>query len=240
MKKYLFYVVALVIGATMFTSCSDDDSETITYYTVNFEETYFSDLIDNPQYGGALIYSADEYKWEDKETTLSSTCEKADWTQWGMGYGWDHGIAISNYVDPEANSYDKQLSVPVKGTKTGNNFAIVWDNNSELVFADGEAHTIMAMDVCNTSYALANIKKNLAQGYEFKVICTVYKADGTTVEDSFFLAKDDKAIEEWATLSLAQFGPIKKIVFSFDGTDKTQYGVATPKYFAIDNIIIRK
>lgn len=239
MKKFLSLVAIAAMATFGMTSCSNDEGETVNFYTVNFEESYFTALIDNPQYGGKLLYSPDEYKWQDKETTLSSKCEKEDWSQWGMeGFGWKNGIAISNYVDATADSFDKQLAVPSKSQVTGNNFAVVWDNNSELTFADGQAHTIVSMDICNTSYALANIKKNLGKGYEFKVNCTFYKADGSKVEDAFLLAKDDQVIDKWTTLNMSGFGPIKKIVFTFDGTDKGDWGLNTPKYFALDNIVV--
>lgn len=238
MKKFLSLVAIAAMATFGMTSCSNDDGETVTFNTVDFEGSYFTALIDNPQYGGKLIYSPDEYKWQDKETTLSSTCEKADWSQWGMGYGWDHGIAISNYVDPTASSYDKQLAVPVKSPVTGNNFAVVWDDNSELTFADGKAHTILSMDVINTSYVISNIKKHNGDGYEFSVTCTIYKEDGTTAVDKIILAKGTNVRDEWATISFERYGAIKKIVFTFDGTDKSEYGVSTPKYVAIDNIVI--
>lgn len=233
MKKFIS-MAAIAMVAMIMASCSSDDP--VPTYVVTFEEDYFSQLIDNPQYGGKLIYSNDPYKWQDKETTLSSTCEKADWTEWGMGYGWDYGVAISNYVDATATSFDKQLSVPVSnGSK---NFAVVWSDNSELSFADGKAHTFVSMDVCNTSYVLDNIKKNLGTGYFFKVKTKLYKADNTVISDEFLLAKDEQVLDKWTRLYFPNVGPIKKIVFEFDGSDKGEWGLNTPKYFAIDNIVV--
>ena len=202
--------------------------------TVDFEGDSWTALIDNPQYNGALIYSGDPYTWTDANTTLSSSCVKADWSAWGYGYGWDHGIAISNYVDATADSYDKQLSVPV--SNGSQNFAIAWDNASELAFSDGKAHTVQSIDICNTSYALANIKKNLGTGYFFKVTATGTDAAGNTKDVDIMLAENETAVDNWKTIDLSSLGAVTKIVFTFDGSDKSSYGVSTPKYFALDNV----
>lgn len=241
MKKYLLMAAALFMGAAMFTSCSDDDDEPKEKVAVvNFEGEYFDQLIDDPQYGGALIYSADEYTWTDAKTTLSSSCEKEDWTQWGMGYGWHNGIAISNYVDAdETAGYQKQLSVPVGNGS--NNFAVVWDNESAIAFADGSAHVLKSMDVCLTTYTYNNVKKNLGEGYEFKAVATGTKADGTTSTLDIILAHGDKAVTNWTKVDLSALGAVTSVSFTFDGSDKSGYqgGLATPKYFAIDNIVVK-
>ncbi len=241
MKKYLLMAAALFMGAAMFTACSsdddDDDDVKEKIYTVTFEGDYFTKLIDNPQYGGALIYSDAEYKWADPTTTLSSTCEKADWSQWGMGFGWANGIAISNYVDnSETASNDKQLSVPVSNGSA--NFAVVWDDGSELAFADGKAHVIKTMDVCLTTYTLRNIQKNWGENYYFQVKATATLADGTEKNMYIELAKDKAACEQWMTAHLESLGAVKSIKFTFDGSDKGKYGLATPKYFALDNVVV--
>lgn len=233
---------ALLMGTAMFTSCQKDDEKNepvvpeFKTYTVTFEGEYFSNLIDSVQYGGPLIYSADEYKWTDPKTTLSSTCEKADWTQWGMGYGWNNGIAISNYVDATASSFDKQLSVPV--SNGSQNFAVVWDNNSVIAFADSTARVIKSMDVCLTTYTLRNIQQSWGEGYEFKVVATATLADGSTKTTDIPLASGNNAIDSWKKVSLEQLGAVKSISFSFDGTDQGNYGLATPKYFAFDNVVV--
>lgn len=241
MKKYLLMAAALFMGAAMFTSCEkDDDEKDEKYATVTFEGEYFDKLIDNPQYGGALIYSGDEYSWTDEKTTLSSSCEKEDWTMWNAGWGWKSGFAISNYVDndPEAG-YMKQLSVPVSnGSK---NFAVAWDNGSALAFADGKAHLVKSMDVCLTTYTLNNIKKNLGEGYYFRAVAEAIDANDQKQMLELVLASDNEAIDEWTTIDLAEFGPIKSVTFTFDGSDMSGYGggLATPKYFAIDNIVVK-
>lgn len=243
MKKYFLMAAALFMGAAMFTSCSDDDDEPKEKtYTVTFEGDYFTKLIDNPQYNGPLIYSGAEYKWTDEVSKLSSSCIKEDWSQWGEQYagmfGWKNGIAISNYIDnSETASYDKQLAVPVSNGSS--NFAVVWDDGSELSFADGKAHVIKTMDVCLTTYTLRNIQKNWGEGYKFEVTATATLADGTEKFMYIELAKDKEACEKWMTASMENLGAVKSIKFKFNGTDKNKNGgLSTPKYFAIDNVVV--
>lgn len=241
--KLIKFMGFLMLGSLVLcTSCDENDEvippvNTPIYKNVTFEGDYFSSLIDNPQYGGSLIYSEDEYKWTDPSTSLSSICEKADWTQWGRGYGWNNGCAISNYVDPEASNYLQQLSVPVSNGSS--NFVIVWDDNSYLEFADGKARVIKSMNVINTSYALANIKNNCGDGYFFKAVATGYNGEKETGKVDIMLANGENVVESWKSVDLSSLKQVTKVVFTFDGSDRSTYGVSTPKYFALDNVSVR-
>lgn len=244
MKKFLFMAVALVVASAVFTSCKDEEEDGPKELTVTFEGEYFTKLIDNPQYKGALIYSGDPYVWTDVVTGLTSSCQKEDWSQWGPQYegvfGWSNGVAISNYIDDdEAAGFQKQLSVPVSNGSS--NFAIVWDNNSTLSFADGQAYEVKSMMVCPTTYSLRNVQKNCGEGYEFKVVATGEKADGSKSSVDIVLAKGTDVKTSWFTVDMSALGAVKNIVFIFDGTDMSSYGgLATPKYFALDNVVIVK
>ena len=232
MKKYFYLAVALCMGFAM-TSCDDDDDvpPVVKTATLDFEGDKWTKLIDNPQYGGPLIYSADEYKWEDSNTKLSSECIKADWTQWDMGYGWNNGIAISNYVDAEHATYMYQLSVPK--TNGSKNFAVVWDSNSALTFTDGKAHVIKSMQIMNTTYGLGSIKTSLGEGFKFavKVVGMVGEVEKGNLE--IVLAEGNTAVEDWTTVDLSSLGAVTSVVFNFESTDEN-----TAKYFAFDNVVV--
>lgn len=232
MKKYFYLAVALCMGFAM-TSCSDDDEPEVKHYAVlSFEGEQWNRLVDDAQYGGTLIYSPDEYKWTDELTQLSSECVKADWTMWGMGYGWNNGIAVSNYIDADIENhaaYTYQMSVPKdNGSK---NFAVVWDNNSTLTFADGKARVINSMQVMNTTYALGNIKKALGEGFKFVAKATGMVGGQETGSVEIVLAEGTTAVEDWTLVNLSSLGAVTSVVFTFEGTDKD-----TPKYFAFDNV----
>ncbi len=232
MKK-LYFLAMMLCASFAFTSCDDsvliDPSD-----IVNFEGEYWNKLIDDKQYNGSLIYSGAEYKWTDANTTLSGEVVKADWSQWGMGYGWDHGFAISNYVNANAKDYNEQLSV----SKAQGNFAVAYNDGSQLTFADGQEHEIRSIDLAPVAYAYNEMKKACGKGYSFQVIMTFEAANGTKQTVKVDIAKDDVVQEGFATIQLYQ--KAKSITFTFDGSDKSEYGLLTPKYIAIDNIVISK
>lgn len=200
---------------------------------VDFEGEYWNKLIDKKQYGGELIYSADAYKWTDAATTLSSEVVKADWSAWGSGFGWDYGFAISNYVKADAASYQEQLSV----SKANGNFAVAYNDNSTLTFTDGLDHEIVSIDIAPVAYAYNLMKKACGKGYSFQVILNFVKADGSKKEVKLDIAKDDLVQEGFLTYTFNQ--KAKSVVFTFDGSDKGDWGLNTPKYVAIDNIVIK-
>lgn len=232
MKKFFYLAMALCMGFAM-TSCDDEDESDVA--TLTFEGSYWTALIDDPQYNGPLIYSADEYKWEDNKTKLSSECVKADWTMWDMGYGWNNGIAISNYIDADESHADylHQLSVPKSNGSS--NFAIVWDNNSALTFADGAARVIKAIQFTNTTYTLGYLKNKLAEGYKFSVKATGMVGDSETGSVEIVLAENTTAVESWEKADLSSLGAVTSVVFTF-ATDDSY----APKYFAFDNVVVEK
>ena len=231
MKKYLFLAAALLAGSTLFTSCSEDDDE---IKVLTFEGDEFSALIDNPEYGGKLIYSGDEYSWTDPYTNLSSSCRKDDWGSYG--WGWGNGIAISNYVNPDATTYEHQLSVPVSnGSK---NFGVVWDNDTKLAFADGSAHVIKSMKVSPTVVSLADMEKSKGENFYFKVTVTGALADKTTKSLDIYFGKGNDIKTGWFDVDLSSLGTVTSLTFTFDGSEKGTYGLATAKYFALDDVVV--
>lgn len=236
MKKIMSLAAIAAVTVLSFTACEKNEDENNTA-TVTFEGSYFTALIDSAEYNGPLIYSGLEYKWTDETTSLSSECLKDDWSQWGMGYGWSNGIAISNYIcNDSVASYDRQLSVPASnGSK---NFAVVWDNDSKLTFADGKNHVVKSIMVSPTTYTLRNMQKSCGKDYEFKVILTGIQADSTKKSVEIYLANGTDVLSGWKSFDLNSLGAVSSISFSFDGSDKGKYGVNTPKYVAIDNIVV--
>ena len=144
----------------------------------------WSSLIDNPQYGGSMLYpdgsgTTDEskaYTWYDAGNTELKHMLPKSWDNYCY---WGGGHAVSNYVssDFEAHgTYNDQLTVYSKNASTGidttggghngsDNFAVHFgykDNSGytdsqilpSFAFADGSEHVIDHMYVNNICYAL--------------------------------------------------------------------------------------
>lgn len=253
MRKISFFVCLLSVGV-MFTACSSDDSdfnpktEGEETQTVTFEGSYWDALIDAPQYGGTLLYGSDakNYGWCDVATQLTGYMSNT----WGGTYGFaEGGSAISNYIDENINEprdYNVQLAVPVSnGSK---NFVVVFDNSS-LMFADKQARVIKSMDVIGTTYALSVCKngdgndyaKALTQKGDFyDVIVTGFKSGKETGAVTISIAKDGGFLADWYKADMTSLGAVDSLAFSMDGSDKSSWGVKTPKYFAFDNVVIKK
>ncbi|MBQ9646462.1 MAG: DUF4465 domain-containing protein [Prevotella sp.] len=146
---------------------------------------FWSSLIDNPQYGGTLLYgenhgdttktyTATNYKWYDKGNTyLYSELP----TNWGTTMYWGGGHAISNYWNGNLSegTYLNQLAVYTPNTSGSgtngaghngsNNFCVHYgyhdnsgfsaDNLPFFLFKDNVERTINGMYINITTY-LAN------------------------------------------------------------------------------------
>jgi hypothetical protein len=253
MKKFGFYASLLVAGL-MYTACASDDSDFDPQIvgeeteTVTFEGSYFDGLIDSPQYGGPLLYgeNAKNYSWTDPTTLLCGYMSNT----WGGMYGYaEGGSAISNYIDAninESRDFNVQLAVPVSnGSK---NFVVVFDNSS-LVFADKEARVIKSMDVIGTTYALAVCKNGDGNDYAkaltelgdfYNVIVTGFNDGVETGTVTIGIARDGGFLDKWITKDMTPLGAVDSLAFSMDGSDKSNWGIKTPKYFAFDNVVIMK
>lgn len=250
MKKIKFMALLLMAGMA-FTACDEDDDfnpqrEEEQTVTVDFEGSYFSAFIDNPQYGGELLYGelASNYRWIDPVTSLSGGMTNL----WGGMYGYSEGgVAISNYIDATTDSihsYTEQLAVPVSNGSS--NFAVVYDQ-ATVLFADSVAREIKSIDLIGTTYMLSVAKQgnglarplNLSTDY-LNAIITGYDGDELKGSVTVSLCAGGGFMEKWYTCNLSSLGKVTSLKFTMDGSDKGDYGVNTPLYFALDNVVIKK
>lgn len=234
MKKFLYLAVALCAGFAM-TSCESDE-ENMTILT--FEGDQWTALVDNPQYNGPLLYGEgkDTYDWSDHITGLQGGLTRA----WGGTYGYSEGgIAVSNYVcdslEKHAN-YNYQLEVPV--SNGSQNFAVVYCD-ATLHFAKGVKRMIRSMDVCPTTYLLGvetygdGYAKALTEAGD-NMVLTITADNGAKMDVDF--ARDGNILKTWKRIDLSSLGKVNSLTFTMDGSDKSNWGVKHPKYFAFDNV----
>lgn len=208
--------------------------------TVTFEEDVWNALIPSGQaYGCNLIYGdeAMDYGWSDAVTGLSSTLTKA----WGGSYGFaEGGVAISNYIDADLQNHasaDYQLSVPVSnGSK---NFAVVYCD-AFVKFPAGVSRVIRSMQIGPTTYELGIVTNgdgyaaSLAESGNLTI--TITADNGKTLDVD--MARNGQIMTTWTTVDLSSLGAVNSLSFTMDGSDKSDYGVKHPKYFAFDNVVV--
>lgn len=191
MRK-LFTLFAVCCGIV---SASAQESANYTLRTLTFEDSDYvsetanylgnrdwSSLIDNPQYGGELLYGENHgdtakdyttvnYRWYDEGNTyLYSELPE----NWGSKMYWGGGQAVSNYWDGNLQNgdYMHQLSVYVPGTTANgrgghghngsNNFCVHYgyrdnsgfsaENLPFFKFGNGGEYVIEDMWINNTTY----------------------------------------------------------------------------------------
>lgn len=226
---------------------------------------YWSSKIDEPQYGGPILYG-DGCRWEDEYNTyLCGLVTPYDADTWSGGFS-GGGIAISNYGGGNLKEagYKVQLERYVPGLENevrmgvGNNasdnFAVVYDggawgnNPPALTMKDGEPRVILSAFITNTSYTLNSLVNGdgynppMAKDGFFKIVATGYVGEEETGTAEFFLARGElNFVTTWTKWDLSGLGAVDKVVFSLVGS-KDQYGtygLNTPAYFAIDDISVR-
>lgn len=236
------------------------------YYTIDFEGSKWSALIDTPEYGGPLLYGADGggfyteegvYEWTDEATSLHSKLNNA----YGSWAYWSGGAAVSNYHCDIANgSSNTQLSLPTETpAHSGDNFIVTYgysdgsqfatDSRPVFDFQDGVARQVKGLWITNNSYFL----HSLTQGDGFNQSAT----DDTFIDVTFegfdaagisqgmvkYRIQDGKkALTDWAYVDLSSLGKINTLIinYEFSKDQDNGYGFAAPAYLVIDDIEIYK
>ncbi|MDE6159912.1 MAG: DUF4465 domain-containing protein [Bacteroidaceae bacterium] len=243
MKAFKSMAFLLMAGTTLsvFTSCEEENDDKFkSYSVVGFEEENFTNLIDDPQYNGPILYGGTDTQWSDQPTTLSGGTKGSVTNYENFSYNvWDNGIAISNYIDADIENhadFNHQLAVPVSnGSK---NFGVVW-TEATINFADNKARQINSISICPTTYLLGVMQngngfaKALTEKDDFFTL-TLTAGNGKSINVD--LARDGQIQTQWKNVSLSQLGKTTSLTFSFSGSDNGAWGLNTPKYVAIDNI----
>lgn len=236
---------------------------------LTFEGEYWSALIDNPQYGGPLLYGETgmgpaDYMWYDEGNTFLKHVMPENY---GTTCYWGGGHAVSNYVETDlANGdYLHQLAVYCKDPVTGfgghggsENFCVhfgykdgssfnMTENLPAIEFGDGVARVVDHLYIMWNTY-LANCVSNgngltapLAPDGYVKVIAIGYDAEGVKIEQEpeYFLAGSNGNIQEWTKWDLSSLGKVSKIEFNVAGDSDNGYGFSQPAYFCYDDVAVR-
>ncbi len=228
-------------------------------YMATLEETIesWSDLIDEPQYGGPLLYGPngmgwyesymgdedtrifESYYWFDEyNTKLRHQFKLA--TGWsGDSYGyWNGGIAVSDYTEMDASSVPLQLTVYEGGNNGSSNFAVATTadmmgtqgENTYIEFGDGEARIIDHMYICGSAY----VADQIGSCTYYKITATGYNRDTEIGTVTHNLMSDGTLCQDWKKWNLSSLGKVTKVIFTIEHN-----GGATPYYFAFDDVAVR-
>lgn len=236
------------------------------YYTIDFEGSKWSALIDSPEYGGPLLYGADGsgfytdegvYEWTDEATSLHSKLNNA----YGSWAYWSGGAAVSNYHCDIANGGpNTQLSLPTETpAHSGDNFIVTYgyndgsqyatDSRPIFDFQDGVARQIKGLWITNNSYFLHSVSfgdgLNQPASDDTFIDVTFEGFDASGISQGmvkYRIQDGKKALTDWAYVDLSSLGKINtmKINYEFSKDQDNGYGFAAPAYLVIDDIEIYK
>lgn len=236
-------------------------------YTLDYcskEIAKWSDLIDDKQYGGLLLYGESgygmdtPYTWWDKgNTELKHTMPFCydSYCYWGGGH------AVSNYAGTDLTQGDFMHQLMVYGTGGHNgsaNFAIHYGYGDDsgftteeslpvLEFGDGAERVVESMWIMNTVYAMNcyvegnELTAKVGPNDWVKLVATGYNAAGEKVgETSFYTCNGpDKIVRDWTKWDLSALGKVAKISFNVKGSVENAAGFSLPAYFAYDDVTVR-
>jgi len=244
----------------------EDADAKFTPYTLDYcsvSINTWSDLIDDPQYGGTLLYGSgmgmdEPYYWYDEgNTELMHQMPQS----WGTYCYWGGGHAITNYYDTNLDNGDFSHQLSVYGTSGHNgsqNCAMHYgyrDNSgftdsSELCsieFADGIARVIDHIWIMNSTYAMNcyvegnGLTAQIGPDDWVKIVAIGYDAGNNQVgECEFYTCNGPEVIvRDWTKWDLSSLGKVTKVEFNILGSSDNGYGFSQPAYFAYDDVAVR-
>jgi hypothetical protein len=174
------------------------------------------------------------------------------------------GFAISNVTDNTTPGYGNQFSAyPGAGADNSIGYAVAYSNPE--IYSENEDVRILSFDISNTTYAGLSMLNGDSFGKKFGEPTNASgEVDGTNGEDffrvwiicenetgnkdslEFYLAdyrftdnSEDYIIDAWETVDLTQVfaGGVSNISMRFESSDIGDFGMNTPAYIAIDNIL---
>ena len=242
--RNLFYcAVALTF---LFTSCTPEEPETpevpevtTSIYFVDFEDVELGEQ-------GYVNGSDGSGKFVSGNCEFLNTYTVSEW-----GAFWD-GFACSNHTDVETTGFMNEFSaIPGKGAANTERYAVGYmPFTSDLTFNcpknEQGYFRINSMMVTNSTYAYLAMKdgdeyaKKFSTGDWYKITIKGYKGKTETGSVDYYLAdfRDGKTFisNKWEKLDVSTLGEVDKVIFLFDSTDKSTFGINNPTYICVDNI----
>ena len=226
MKKiFTLFAALLMMGAA--------NAETVT---VDFEGINLAkDSYDNGvSAGGAFSFSG------------FSFCNNYDTT-----YGsWD-GYSISTMTSTAFSSYvtDQWNSCVGCGADNSLTYAVCYYSSwatvpNYIVNNEGKTFTPQSVAITNAAYAFSSMlngdsyAKKFTEADWFKLTFKGEKNGQQTGTVDVYLAKGGMVVFTWKTIDLTPLGEVDNITFSLESSDTGSWGMNTPAYFCMDNLVV--
>lgn len=166
-----------------------------------------------------------------------------------MGTSWE-GMACSNHTDTVTAGYGNQYSVAAGAGAAGTaNFCLLNSNNATCTF--NQPLIVNSLYLTNSTYTYLAVRdgndgagfvRQFTDGDYFKVTIIGQDSLGIATDSiDCYLAdfREGKrtVIKEWTKVKLTTLGKVNKLVFKFFSTDSGDWGMNTPAYACMDNLM---
>jgi hypothetical protein len=182
---------------------------------------------------------------------------------WGDYWG---GFAVSNTSDVTTAGYGNQYSAFTGVASDSSNYAV--GTSSGVISFTGMGVYLQSVNITNTTYAALSMRDGDSFGKQFGSNLDANGVDdGTNGEDFFYLTiyaenashevfdsvqvyladyrfsdnNQDYILDSWETVDLSVITePVYFLSFSFTSSDVGQWGMNTPAFFAMDELLVDK
>ena len=165
---------------------------------------------------------------------------------WGSWSGW----AYSTTTDTETAGWGNQYSSYAGAAREGQVYAVTYAPSSVQLPVGGKAP--VRVSVSNTSYAGISMRdgddfaKQFGPGDTFKLTITGLDMDGLELGKVEAWLADFREgtepgyiLDSWLDVDLTPLGTgVAEIAFTLESTDNGAWGMNTPAYIAVDNLVL--
>lgn len=239
MKTKLFFIAFAAVGLFI-SSC---EKEKVSTDKISFEEI---DLGSSGYYNGSDLagsFTSGNGIFRNYYTP------DPDYPSWS-------GFSCSNHTDTETRGYTNQYSsIAGSGASGSSNYAVLYSYSSDTIeFIIPEKVT--SISFCNSTYAYYSMLEGDGYAKQFggdsgddldyfnlNINCLDenYNSIGggtiTLADYRYTNNAEDYIANIWSEIDLSEIGYMKYMVFSFESSDVNDWGIKTPTYICIDNII---
>lgn len=172
--------------------------------------------------------------------------------------GFWSGTSYSNVVDPNTSGFQNQYaSRPGSGADGSSQYAVAFNAfRGDTVVTFGTDVNVDSMSISNNAYAYFSMLNGDGFAKQFGgasgndpdfLLLRIFgmHAGATTGSTDFYLAdyrsadnSKDYIVSNWAKVNLASLGVVDSLQFEMQSSDVGQFGINTPTYFVMDNILI--
>jgi hypothetical protein len=168
------------------------------------------------------------------------------------------GFSYSNRNDTVTSGYMNQYSI-YDSKNNSNKFAVFYPpffGVSPIEFQNKQLIKVQSMKICNVTYAALSMLKGDDYAKKFggetgndpdflKLEIFGLDVSGHVLDSlSFYLAdyrfeinSKDYIVNKWTKVDLTKLGAINQIAFKFESSDNSIWGINTPTYFCMDDLV---